>query len=68
MRRAMVAAGKAQVAAALDHVRLDADETARIGAWLLFEFGRKAGLDRRGLHSLLDDAVDAAALDEGRQP
>lgn len=66
MTRAMVAAGKAQIAALVVRLRLEPDEVARIGASLLHDAGRRAGLDRRGLHAVLDDVVEAAARDEGR--
>lgn len=66
MTRAMVAVAKSQIGNIVEKLKLEPDEIARVGASILFDAGRKAGLDRRGLHALLDDAVDAGAIDDGR--
>ena len=66
MTRAMIAVAKSQIGNIVDKLKLDPDEIARVAAGVLFNAGRKAGLDRRGLHALLDDAIDAGAVDDGR--
>ena len=63
MTRALVAASKAQLRAALDRFHLDHNEKARLLLALAAESGARAGIDRRGLHTLLDDHLAADAVE-----
>jgi hypothetical protein len=66
MTRAMAAVFKARISNVISELRLEPDEVARVGADLLVFHGRRAGLDRRGLHALVEDQIEANAVDEGR--
>jgi F0F1-type ATP synthase membrane subunit b/b' len=66
MSRALAAAFKSQIAAQIDRHHLDPDEVVQAGAVLIAEHARKAGLDRRAVHALVDDALAAAAVEGTR--
>ena len=65
MSRAMIAVAKSKMAALLDGLHLDENEVVSVGLDLAIHHGRKAGLDRCGLHAMLDDALAAVAVEGG---
>jgi hypothetical protein len=56
MSRAMVAVAKSHLSALVEKLHLEPDEVARIGAGIVVDYGRRAGLDRRGIVALVEDA------------
>lgn len=63
MSNALVAAFKSQARSLIDKCHLDHDEVVRASLALALDHAPRAGLDRRGLIAMLDDALAARAVE-----
>lgn len=63
MTRALVAVAKSQVASMADRLHLPDNGLVHLGVALVVNHGRRAGIDRRGVHAILDDAMAFAAVE-----
>lgn len=57
MTRALMAAAKSQLRAAIDRVRLEPAEAVRVFLALALEHAATAEIDRRGLNVVIDDLL-----------
>lgn len=63
MTRAMVAVLKSQVASLAAKLKLSDDELVSLGVALAVTHFKEAGLDRAGLHAVLDGALEVPSGD-----
>jgi hypothetical protein len=64
MTRALLAAARSKTIGLIDRLNLEPNEAVHLGIGVAIDYALKAGLDRRGLHALLDDRL-ATRMVEG---